>query len=226
MELTPALLLATYQRGIFPMAESADDDAVFWVEPRRRGIIALRGPAVPAFAGGGFRASRSLRRSLRRGGWRFSCDQAFSAVVAGCAERPQTWINAPIRRVFEELHALGHAHSIEVWDQSGALAGGLYGLALGGAFFAESKFSRRSDASKLALAELVARLEGAGFALLDTQYLTPHLASLGGIEISRGAYRMALAAAIDLDARHDLAFSPRNPDTPSGAYWQPSTQTS
>ncbi|MCC5986872.1 MAG: leucyl/phenylalanyl-tRNA--protein transferase [Pararhodobacter sp.] len=218
MELTPRLLLTTYQRGIFPMAESADDDAVFWVEPRRRGIIPLRNPAAPPFAGGGFHASRSLQRSLRRGSWHFSCDQAFSAVVAGCAERPQTWINAPIRRVFEDLHALGHAHSIEVWDKGGALVGGLYGLALGGAFFAESKFSQRADASKLALAELVARLESAGFALLDTQYLTPHLARLGGIEISRGAFRMALAAAIDLDARHELAFSPRNPDAASGGY--------
>lgn len=227
MELTPQLLLATYQRGIFPMAESAETDAVLWVEPRRRGIIPLRSAtAHPLTRAGGFHAARSLRRSLHRGGWHFSCDRAFGDVIAGCADRPQTWINAPIRGAFEQLHAQGHAHSIEVWDRTGALAGGLYGLAMGGAFFAESMFSRRTDASKLALAELVARLEVAGFALLDTQYLTPHLASLGGIEISRAAYRRALAAAIGLPARHDIAFSPRNPKAPSGGYWQPSTQTS
>ena len=226
MELSPALIMAAYARGIFPMAESAQSTDILWLEPRRRGIIPLRSARADVPTGGGFHASRSLKRSLRRGGWRFSCDQAFAEVVAGCADRDETWINAPIRRVFTALHAQGHTHSIEVWDSDGALAGGLYGLAMGGAFFAESMFSRRRDASKLALAELVARLEGAGFGLLDTQYLTPHLARLGGIEISRLTYRIALAAALDLSARHELAFSPRNPHAASGGYWQPSTQTS
>ena len=227
MELTPSLIMAAYARGIFPMAESAESPDILWLEPRRRGIIPLRNTNAPDFGGTfGFHASRSLRRSLRRGGWRFSCDQAFAEVVAGCADRHETWINAPIRRVFATLHRQGDAHSIEVWDNGGALVGGLYGLALGGAFFAESMFSRRRDASKLALAELVARLEGAGFALLDTQYLTPHLARMGGVEISRQTYHTTLAAALSLSARHELAFSPRNPDAPSGGYWQPSTQTS
>lgn len=227
MELTPALLLVTYRRGIFPMAETADTDAVIWVEPRQRGIIPLRGTAARKLTGeGGFRASRSLVRSLRRGDWRFSCDTAFADVLAGCADRPATWINTPIRRVFALLHSRGHAHSIEVRDGRGQLVGGLYGLALGGVFFAESMFSRRTDASKLALAELVARLEAGGFALLDTQYLTPHLASLGGVEISRAGFRLALSAAIATEANHAAAFSHRNPAAASGGYWQPSTQTS
>jgi len=173
-----------------------------------------------------FHAARSLVRSLRRGGWRFSCDTAFTDVLRGCADRPETWINAEIARVFEELHALGLAHSIEVWDRDDALAGGVYGLALRGAFFAESMFSRRTDASKLALAELVARLRMGGFVLLDTQYPTAHLASLGGIEIARPAYRQRLAAALEVEADHARAFARENPEARSGGYWQPITQTS
>lgn len=173
-----------------------------------------------------FHAARSLRRSLRRGDWRFSCDHDFAGVLNACADREETWINPEITRVFKELHAMGMAHSIEVRLGDGTLAGGLYGLALRGAFFAESMFSRRTDASKLALAELVARLRRGGFRLLDTQYLTPHLASLGGIEISRDAYRQQLDKALDTRADHAATFAPVNPDAENGAYWQPITQTS
>jgi leucyl/phenylalanyl-tRNA---protein transferase len=216
VNLTPELMLRAYSRGIFPMAESAASPALYWFEPAWRGVLPLDR----------FHASRSLIRSFRRGGWRFSCDRAFVKVLAGCADRDETWINAEIARVFTELHAEGHAHSVEVWDADGALAGGVYGLALGAAFFAESKFSRRADASKLALAELVARLRRSGFRLLDTQYLTAHLARLGGIEVPRSVYRRQLAAALAAPADHARAFAPQNPDSPAGAYWQPITQTS
>lgn len=216
MRLSADLILRAYAGGIFPMAESADSGAVHWFEPRRRGIIPLDG----------FHAARSLIRSYRRGGWRFRCDSAFDAVLAGCADRAETWINPDIAQVFGDLHQLGYAHSVEVFDEDGALAGGVYGLAMGGAFFAESMFSRRRDGSKLALAELVARLRAGGFGLLDTQYLTPHLARLGGIEISRLEYRRRLAGALQAPADHARAFAPLNPAAENGAYWQPITQTS
>ncbi len=216
MQLSAELMLRAYAQGIFPMARSADSSGLYWFEPAWRGVLPLER----------FHASRSLIRSFRRGGWRFSCDQAFDAVLAGCADREETWINAEIAAVFTELHAQGHAHSIEVRDAGGALVGGVYGLALGGAFFAESKFSRRTDASKLALAELVARLSRGGFRLFDTQYLTAHLARLGAIEIPRAVYRSQLDAALTIAADHRRAFAPVNPEAPSGAYWQPITQTS
>jgi len=216
VELTPSLIVQAYASGIFPMAESAQSHRLHWFEPEWRGVMPLER----------FHAARSLRRSLRRGGWRFSCDSDFAGVLAGCADREETWINPGIARVFMELHALGAAHSIEVRQPDGLLAGGLYGLALRGAFFAESMFSRRTDASKLALAELVARLKRGGFTLLDTQYLTPHLASLGGIEISRDAYRAQLDTALNSHADHTAAFAPANPVAANGAYWQPITQTS
>lgn len=215
-ELTPELIIRAYARGIFPMAEAAHSPRLHWFEPEWRGVLPLTR----------FHAARSLRRSLRRGGWRFSCDTAFAEVLAACADRAETWINPDIARVFNALHGLGLAHSIEVRDRDGALAGGLYGLALRGGFFAESMFSRRSDASKLALGELVARLRLGGFKLLDTQYLTPHLETLGGIEISRDAYRRALAQALNTETDHAAAFAPVNPDAANGAYWQPITQTS
>ena len=200
MRLSPDLIVAAYAQGVFPMAESADSAEIHWFEPRRRGLLPLDG----------FHVSRSLGRSLRRGAWRFTCDQAFAAVIAGCADRPQTWINPEIASVFVALHARGQAHSVEVWSD-GALVGGVYGLALNGAFFAESMFSRRTDASKLALAELVARLRAGGFALLDTQYLTPHLASLGGIEVPQPRYRRMLAAALATRADHARAFGTPGP---------------
>lgn len=215
-ELTPELIIRAYARGIFPMAEAAHSRRLRWFEPEWRGIL----PPTR------FHAARSLRRSLRRGGWRFSCDTAFAQVLAACADRAETWINPDIAQVFNVLHSLGLAHSIEVWGHDGTLAGGLYGLALRGGFFAESMFSRQTDASKLALGELVARLRLGGFKLLDTQYLTPHLETLGGIEISRDAYRRELAQALNTEADHAVAFAPVNPDAANGAYWQPITQTS
>lgn len=210
MRLDPDLILRAYASGIFPMAQSASSDEILWFEPHWRGVMPLDG----------FHAARSLRRSLRGGDWRFSCDAAFAGVLDACADREETWINPEIARIFNALHRDGFAHSIEVWAGD-ELAGGLYGLAMGGAFFAESMFSRRTDASKLALAELVARLRGAGFSLLDTQYLTPHLASLGGVEISRRDYRQRLGAALEAGADHALAFAPQNVEAANGAFWQP-----
>jgi len=209
MRLTAELIVRAYASGVFPMAESAGDPVIHWFEPRARGLLPLDG----------FHVSRSLLRTRRRGDFRFSCDRDFSGTVAACADRPVTWINGPIAGVFAELHAQGLAHSIEVRQADGQLAGGLYGLALGGAFFAESMVSRCTDGSKLALAELVARLRRGGFRLLDTQYLTPHLASLGGIEIPRATYRRRLAEALAAGADAARAFAPVNPDRPDGAFW-------
>lgn len=172
------------------MAESRDDPDVFWVDPRTRGVLPLDG----------FRISRSLARTIRRGGFRISFDTAFARVIDGCAARDETWINATIRRLCLSLHALGSAHSVEVWE-GGDLVGGVYGLTLGGAYFGESMFSARNDASKVGLAYLVDRLRGAGFVLFDTQFITPHLASLGAVEIPRVEYRSRLAAALDVRAQ-------------------------
>lgn len=209
MELTPEVILAAYAQGYFPMGEDADSETLHWFEPQRRGVMPL----------GGFRVSRSLLRTRRRGRFRFSCDRDFAGVMAGCAARDETWINPPIREVFMALHDQGLAHSVEVHEK-GRLVGGVYGLAMGGAFFAESMFSRRTDGSKLALAELVARLKGAGFTLMDTQYLTPHLASLGGVEVSHAVYRGLLARALALAADHARAFAPENPLAGDGAFWE------
>ena len=184
-ELTPDLLLRAYAAGVFPMAEARDDPVLHWVDPPRRGVLPLDG----------FHMSRSLRRRLLRTPWRVSVDGAFAEVMRGCADRPETWINGPIVELSLALHARGHAHSVEIWEGE-ALVGGVYGVALGGAFFAESMFSRRTDASKAALAWLVDRLRAAGFGLCDTQFLTPHLQSLGGVEIGRAAYRRLLSEAL------------------------------
>lgn len=208
--ITPELVLNAYASGLFPMAETRDDDELFWVDPRRRGIIPLDG----------FHVSRSLARRIRRGDYEIRIDNDFPAVIDACADRPDTWINAPIRALFCQLHAMGHAHCVEVW-QDGALAGGVYGLAIGGAFFGESMFSRRRDGSKIALAYLVDRLRRGGFVLFDTQFLTPHLASLGGIEIPRARYRRALAEALAREA--DFTAPP--PASPQDVV-QRSTQTS
>lgn len=190
--LTPALLLDAYAAGIFPMAEGRDDPGIFWVEPRQRGIFPLDR----------FHISRSLARRIRRGGFEIRFDTAFADVVQGCAERDETWINTTIHDLYLALHHLGHAHCAEVWED-GALVGGVYGVTLGAAFFGESMFSRRTDASKLALAWLIDRLCAGGFTLFDTQFLTPHLASLGAVEIPRAAYRARLAKAIELEADFD-----------------------
>lgn len=189
MTLTPELLLRGYSIGIFPMAEHRDDAEIFWVDPKRRGIIPLDG----------FHISRSLRRRLLRCGFDIRIDTAFADVVDGCADRAETWINAEIRQHYIALHRAGYARSLEVWDGTD-LVGGVYGVTVGAAFFGESMFSRRTDASKIALAYLVDRLRQAGFQLFDTQFLTEHLASLGAVEIPRGSYHERLDEAIALHA--------------------------
>ncbi len=189
LDLTPALLLRAYANGIFPMAEHRDDPEVFWVDPRRRGVIPLDG----------FHISRSLARRIRRGMFEVRSDTVFEQVVDACADRAETWINPEIRALYLALHNLGHAHSIEVWEND-VLVGGVYGIAIGGVFCGESMFSRRTDASKIALAYLVDHLKRCGFVLLDTQFITDHLASLGGIEISRAEYRRQLFNALEIKA--------------------------
>jgi leucyl/phenylalanyl-tRNA--protein transferase len=189
--LDPDLLLRAYSIGVFPMAESRGANEIFWVEPKKRGILPLDR----------FRLSRSLAKVLRSDRFTVTADAAFSAVVAACAEptpdRPDTWINIQIERAYAELHRRGHAHSVEAW-RDGKLVGGLYGVRLGAAFFGESMFSRESNASKVALAHLVARLRAGGFRLLDCQFITDHLASLGAVEIERDAYVALLDAALGL----------------------------
>ena len=209
--LKPELLLQAYAAGVFPMAESRDDPEVFWVDPRLRGILPLDG----------FRISRSLARRIRRGQFRVSFDRAFVGVIDGCAARPETWINETIRSLCLSLHALGSAHSVEIWEGP-ELVGGVYGITLGGAFFGESMFSTRTDASKVALAYLVDRLRAAGFVLFDTQFITPHLASLGAVEIPRADYRRRLAAAIEVRAQ----FPARAPIPSPQVLLQRMTQTS
>jgi leucyl/phenylalanyl-tRNA---protein transferase len=191
--LTPDLLLRAYAAGIFPMAEDADDPEVFWVDPDERGVLPLDT----------FHLSRRLRRTVRQELFEIRCDGAFEAVVRGCAEpraeRPRTWINDEIVRLYTALFRLGFAHSVESWH-GGELVGGLYGVSLGGAFFGESMFSRVSDASKVALTHLVARLRLGRFRLLDTQFVTHHLRQFGAQEIPRALYRRQLAAALEADA--------------------------
>ncbi|MFT3973703.1 MAG: leucyl/phenylalanyl-tRNA--protein transferase [Amaricoccus sp.] len=189
-EITADLLLRAYASGIFPMAESADADELFWIDPQQRGILPIDAMHV----------SRRLARSFLAGGFEVVVDGDFAATVRACAERPETWINPPILRLYEELHRRGHAHSVEIRER-GALVGGLYGVALGAAFFGESMFSRRRDASKFALIALVARLRFGGFELLDTQFVTAHLATLGAIELPRAEYRRRLRAATAKGAR-------------------------
>ena len=187
--LDPRLLLQGYAIGIFPMADSRHADELFWVEPRHRAIIPIDG----------FHLSRSLKRTLRSGRFSVTLDADFAGVIASCADRDETWINADIERAMLALHRLGHAHSVEVWDgdpASGDLVGGVYGVKLGRAFFGESMFSRVTDASKVALAWLVARLKAGGYRLLDCQFMTDHLASLGAVEVPRAVYAELLTAAL------------------------------
>ncbi|MCY7338657.1 MAG: leucyl/phenylalanyl-tRNA--protein transferase [Sphingomonas bacterium] len=178
-------MLRGYAAGIFPMADSRDAAEVFWVEPRRRAIIPLTN----------FHCSRSLARRLRSGRFEVTCDLAFEQVMRACADRDETWINGDIERTTIGLHRAGHAHSIECW-YDGRLVGGLYGVALGGAFLGESMFSLMTDASKVALAWLVARMKVGGFSLLDCQFMTSHLASLGARQVSRDTYVGLLGAAL------------------------------
>lgn len=194
------LLLRAYATGIFPMAESRDDPTLFWVDPKLRGIFELDR----------FHVSRSLAKQIHRAEFQVTSDTAFDQVVDGCADRPETWINTPIRALYLELFHSGHAHSVEVW-QDAQLVGGVYGVSLGAAFFGESMFSRGTNASKIALAYLVRRLNVGGFTLFDTQFLTPHLASLGAIEIPRAAYQERLSAALQKSANFNAATDPLDP---------------
>ena len=183
--LDPRLLLQGYAAGIFPMADSRQADEIFWVEPRQRAILPLDQ----------FHCARSLGRRLRSGRFSVTHDEAFDAVVRACADRSETWINASIEQATRHLHSAGHAHSIECWH-GGELVGGLYGVKLGRAFFGESMFSRAADASKVALAWLVARMKVGNFTLLDCQFITDHLASLGATQVSRAAYVALLGSAL------------------------------
>ncbi len=185
MSLSPELVLKAYASGVFPMSESRDEPEVFWVDPERRGILPLDG----------FHISRSLARRMKKGGYRLAINEDFTSVIEACASREETWINAEIMSVYTALHHAGFAHSFEV-HEGGRLIGGTYGLALGRAFFGESMFSAARDGSKITLAHLVDHLRRTGFTLFDTQFLTPHLASLGGIEISRADYHARLGEAL------------------------------
>ncbi|SEL23284.1 leucyl/phenylalanyl-tRNA--protein transferase [Roseovarius azorensis] len=209
--LTPELLLEAYAAGVFPMAEHRGDQSVFWVDPQRRGILPL----------GGFHISRSLARRMRGGGYEVTLNRDFKGVLDGCADRPETWISARIHRAYTALHRVGHAHSLEVWRE-GQLAGGVYGVTLGAVFCGESMFSYRTDTSKLALAHLTDHLKRCGFVLFDTQFLTPHLARLGGVEIPRAEYRRRLQEALAIEA--DITALPL--ETDPGQILQRSTQTS
>lgn len=186
--LDPHLLLRGYAAGIFPMADARDADEIFWVEPRERAIIPLDH----------FHCSRSLAKRIRSGRFIVTRDRAFHEVMLACAARNETWINGQIERASLGLFATGHAHSIECW-QDGTLVGGLYGVKLGRAFFGESMFSTATDASKVALAWLVARLKVGGFTLLDCQFMTEHLASLGAVTVSRDDYSRLLAGALSVE---------------------------
>ncbi|WP_405405917.1 leucyl/phenylalanyl-tRNA--protein transferase [Paracoccus sp. Ld10] len=183
--LTPAQLLTGYARGVFPMAESADDDRLYWFDPPMRGVLPV----------GGIHVSRSLRRDLRRGGWSAHMDCDFAEIVAACANRETTWINAPLADLYQALHGAGHAHAIEI-RHHGEFAGGIFGVTLGGAFFGESMVSAQENGSRMALWWLSSHLRRCNFSLFDTQFLTPHLARMGGSEIPRKTYRMRLTSAL------------------------------
>jgi len=199
IEITPEVLLKAYACGIFPMAESADDPALYWIEPDMRGIIPLEGFHVPA----------RLARTVRSTNWTVHVDRDFDAVIEGCAEpkqdRARTWINARIRRIYRALFEHGHCHTVEVYDGN-KLIGGLYGVSLGRAFFGESMFHRARDASKIALVHLVARLRAGGYRLLDTQYVTDHLRTFGAVEVPKRRYHRLLEEALTGEA--DFATMP------------------
>ncbi len=187
--LTPDLLLQAYEMGVFPMAEP-ENGAIYWYRPERRGVLPLDAFHVP----------KNLRKTVRRGRFEVTADQAFEAVMRACANRDSTWISEEIIAAYTDLHEWGFAHSVECW-QGEELVGGLYGVALKGAFFGESMFHRVTDASKVALVHLVERLRAGGFVLLDTQYTTPHLEQFGVVEIPRTAYERRLEQALRVEAR-------------------------
>jgi leucyl/phenylalanyl-tRNA--protein transferase len=193
VEITPEVLLKAYACGIFPMAESADDPALYWIEPEMRGIIPLDG----------FHVSSRLARTVRTTRFRIAIDRDFEAVIDGCAEpkpdRRRTWINARIRRIYRALFERGHCHTVEVYDGT-ELVGGLYGVSLGRAFFGESMFHHARDASKIALVHLVARLKAGGYRLLDTQFVTEHLKSFGAVEVPKRRYHRLLEDAVTGEA--------------------------
>jgi leucyl/phenylalanyl-tRNA--protein transferase len=200
IEITPQVLLKAYACGIFPMAESAEDNALYWIEPERRGILPLDRVHVP----------KRLARTIRQGGFEVRVDTDFDAVVEGCASprsgRRSTWINGRIRSLYRDLFELKHCHTVEVYEE-GRLIGGLYGVHLGRAFFGESMFSRARDASKIALVYLVARLKFGGFELLDTQFVTGHLARFGAIEVGRPEFQRLLEGALSGGAGAAAEFS-------------------
>jgi len=221
----PTDLLNLYASGVFPMAEARDSDDVFIVDPKERGIIPLSGLKI----------SKSLAKVVRAGVFEIRVNTAFSGVVSACAAsapgREDTWINPGIEYLYAELHQMGRAHSVECW-QDDCLVGGLYGVHLGGAFFGESMFSTQTDASKVALVHLVGRLNAGGFKLLDTQFITPHLLSLGAVEISRDAYQIRLKKALELVGEFDVygfsdvEFSGSVRSSNAGGVKQSSTQIS
>ncbi|MDH5489619.1 MAG: leucyl/phenylalanyl-tRNA--protein transferase [Rhodospirillaceae bacterium] len=200
-KLSPEILVRAYAAGVFPMSESRDDQTIFWVDPRLRGIIPLDGLHV----------SKSLKKTIRKNKFEIRCDTAFDRVIEGCAlprpGHPETWINDEIIRAYCEMHEMGLAHSVECWRE-GKLVGGLYGVSLRGAFCGESMFSLETDASKVALVHLVARLKLGGYVLLDTQFLTEHLKTMGAVEISNREYLERLERALGVDAKF-----PQNPDS-------------
>ena len=192
-EITPELLLKAYSIGVFPMAEEHDDPDIFWVDPRMRGILPLDG----------FHISRRLKRTVRSGFFDVTLNTDFNAVIEACAEaaddRPRTWINNRIIELYTSLNQMGHAHSVECWRE-GELVGGLYGVSLGGVFFGESMFTRKRDASKVALVHLMFRMKAGGFSIVDTQFITKHLTQFGAVEIPRLRYREMLADALSIRA--------------------------
>jgi leucyl/phenylalanyl-tRNA---protein transferase len=194
--ITPQVLLRAYAAGVFPMAENAEDNTLYWVEPEFRGILPLKA----------FRMSHSLRKTVRHGKFEVKVDTAFNDIIARCAEktpvRTSTWINSRIKSLYTQLHKMGFCHSVETW-QEGRLTGGLYGVKIGAAFFGESMFSRTRDASKVALVHLVARLNAGGFQLLDAQFINDHLKQFGAIEVARADYQEMLEAALGGEADFD-----------------------
>lgn len=195
LEVTPDLVLRAYAAGVFPMAESRGSDRMYWLDPALRGVLPIDA---------GFHLPRRLRRTALSDRFTVTADRDFAGAIRGCAEpapgRTDTWINGEIEGLFIELHRRGFAHSVETWSE-GRLVGGLYGVALGGAFFGESMFSRATDASKVALVHLVALLRLSGFVLCDTQFLTAHLARFGAVEVPKADYKARLAAALSVPAR-------------------------
>lgn len=215
--ITPQILLRAYAAGIFPMAESAEDNALYWVEPEERGVIPLDG----------LRISHSLKKTVRRRVFEVSVDRDFSAVIAACAartpDRRSTWINARIKALYTQLHRMGCCHSVEC-RKDGELVGGLYGVRIGAVFFGESMFSRATDASKVALVHLVARLNRGGFRLLDAQFVNPHLERLGAVAVPRAEYHRLMEPLLERDA--DFFAFAQDDDPEAVLAWATTPQSS